>query len=310
MNATPMNATPMNATPMNATRQDSDPPDPVPWARGLPSWAPRDPAALAALPTARAWWRGRRLAEGDHPSRRVVEWLEELASASGTHPLRVYPPKALRGRMGRMAGLAPRAGAVCKRLGHLLDHLVAPLVEEARALAEQRLLTPLPALVTPRPPLRARARQLPTDQLPTDQLPTDQLPTRLGMAGGAHLAARVHRRAPRAEDLLRALSRAATRAPLRPALPARRARPDPSTTPKALTARRALLVAHEVSPPPRRLLSAGGEEGPLRGRAWAPRHRSRRRAQPPRQRADGQSTQGKRAIPPTSEGGSTLALSW
>jgi hypothetical protein len=191
---------------MNATRQDSAPLDHVPWARGLASWTPRDPAALAPLPTAWAWWRGRRLAKGDRPSRRVVEVLEELAGASGAHLLRLYPPKALRGRMGLMG----------------LMGLMAGLAEEARALAEQRLLAPL-------------------------------------------LARR---------------------------------------------ARRALLAAHEVSPPPRRLVSAGGEEGPLRGRAWAPRHRSRWRAQPPRQRADGQTTQGKRAIPPTSEGGNTLALSW
>ena len=239
-----MNATPMNTTPMNATRQDSAPLDHVTWARGLASWAPRDPAALAPLPTAWAWLRGRRLAEGDRPCRRVVELLEEFAGASGTHLLRLYPPKALRGVMGLMglmgllAGLAPRAGVVWKRLSHLMDRLVAPLAEEARARAEQRLLAPLPA---------------------------------------------------------------------------RRARPDPVAATEATEATEALLArmaAHEVSPPLRRLLSAGGEEGPLRGRAWAPRNRSRWRAQQPRQRADVQTTQGKRAIPLTPEGGSTLASSW
>src|SRR5262245_56594898 len=98
---------------MNAKRQDIDRADHVTRASGLACWATVDPVVLAPLPAYRADLRGIGFAEGERPSRLVVQSIDDLAGASGTDLLGLYTPNPL---CGVIEGLTDIAAGVGKRL--------------------------------------------------------------------------------------------------------------------------------------------------------------------------------------------------
>ena len=116
-------------------------------ASGPARGATVDPAVLAPLPAYGTRLRGIGFAEGDRPSRLVVELLDEFAGTGGTHLLRLYPSRALGGGIERLAHIAGRAR---ERLRHLACRFVAEIADASLRLAEHLVLAALQPRVAAR----------------------------------------------------------------------------------------------------------------------------------------------------------------
>ncbi len=101
---------------MSTERQDIDRAHRIARASGPAVRATVYPAVLAPLPAYRACLRGIGFAEGERPSRLVVEQLDDLAGTGRTHLLRLLAPDALG---GVIEWLTHVAGGVREGLGHL-----------------------------------------------------------------------------------------------------------------------------------------------------------------------------------------------
>ena len=82
---------------MLTERQDIDRTHGVPRGRCATLLATVYPAVSAPLPAYGTRLRGKGFAEGDHPSRLVVQLLDELARAGRADLLRLHAPDALNG---------------------------------------------------------------------------------------------------------------------------------------------------------------------------------------------------------------------
>jgi hypothetical protein len=128
----------------------------VAWGSGSAVRAVIDPAVPAPLPTYGTRLRGKGFAEGHHPSRLVIQLLDELARAGRADLLRLHASAPLCGLVERLTHLArhtrERAGnRVCGPVCGPVCGLVCQIADAPRRLAQQARLAPL------QPPVAARA---------------------------------------------------------------------------------------------------------------------------------------------------------
>jgi hypothetical protein len=116
-------------------------------ASGPARWAAVDPSVLAPLPAYGTRLRGIGFAEGDCPSRFVVEQLDDLARAGGTYLLRLLASDTLCCVVERLTHIA---GGVGEGLGHLARGLVAQVADPPMRFVEHRMLAALQPLIAPR----------------------------------------------------------------------------------------------------------------------------------------------------------------
>jgi len=123
-----------------AETQDGERADGVAWTSGATRRATVYSKVLTPLPAYGTRLRGIGFAEGDRPSRLVVELLNEFAGTHLADLLRLHPPDAPCRLVERLTDVA---GGTRKGLSDLVDRLMAQIAEAPLGLPQQAGLAPL-----------------------------------------------------------------------------------------------------------------------------------------------------------------------